>query len=65
MPLFVALAKGTEQRIWDFDTQGLANTAWAFASMKYPGESSRAADERVQFAGSRKYGFGIRKYEVA
>ena len=30
--LFTALATAAEQRMKDFDAQGLANTAWAFAT---------------------------------
>ena len=32
-PLFVALARASELRIGEFDGQGLANLAWAFATV--------------------------------
>ena len=31
--LFTALAREAERRLGDFDPQGLANTAWAFATL--------------------------------
>ena len=50
--LFNALARAAEQRVSEFDKQAVANTAWAFATLKQPHEKlfmalARAAEQRV------------------
>ena len=43
--LFTALAVAAERRMRDFNSQGLANTAWAFATVGHKKEQLFAALE--------------------
>ena len=47
------MARAAERRVREFNAQALANTAWAFATVKHPVEKlltalARAAEERVR-----------------
>jgi len=46
-PLFAALARASEGRMCNFNSQGLANMAWAFASVGKAGEPFFAALARA------------------
>ena len=41
--LFAALARASERRLSDFNARGVANTAWAFATVNYRDETLFAA----------------------
>jgi len=47
------LAKAAERRLRDFNVQGLANTAWAFAAAGFPNAElfaafAKAAERRIR-----------------